>query len=102
MGITPEYFQFYDIGSVVEYRLPRQELLMPDTVYYYDVYVYDEVTKHTRDVFDFLDLLGDLGGVMEIIVIAFGYIMSSMSEFSFNLKAIEKLFLVRTKDETLL
>lgn len=75
---------------------------MPHTVYFYEVYLYDEVTNHTRSVFGFLDLLGELGGVMEIIVIVFSYAMSSMSEFSFNIKAIEKLFLVRTKDETLL
>ena len=45
--------------------------------------------------------MGDLGGVIEVLLIVFNIIFLPMSEHSFNLKAIKKLFLARTKDDAL-
>jgi len=45
-----------------------------------------------------LDLLGDLGGVTEIVMLSFGFLMYPLSEHSFILKAAKKLFLARTND----
>jgi hypothetical protein len=42
------------------------------------------------------DLLGDLGGVTEVIMIAFGAVFFSVSEHSFYLTASQKLFFART------
>ena len=57
--------------------------------------------KHTRIVYNFLDLLGDLGGVTEVIMIVFGFFIFPISEHSFIMKATQKFFLARTADKTI-
>jgi hypothetical protein len=42
-----------------------------------------------------LDLLGDLGGAAEVIIAIIGVLVSPISQFSFNLSAIKKLFIAR-------
>lgn len=55
--------------------------------------------KHIRKLYSLFDLLTDLGGVAELLVILFGIIIFPFSEFSFNIKAIQKLFYVRTRND---
>lgn len=52
-------------------------------------------------MYNSLDLLGDLGGVTEVIMIFFGFILTSVSEHSFYLTATSKLFFARTSDSTI-
>lgn len=47
-------------------------------------------------------MIGDLGGVTEIIMMMFGFFMFPINEFSFNIKAMKKWFMVYTKDNDLL
>lgn len=56
---------------------------------------------HERVVYSFLDLLGDLGGVTEIITLAFGIFLLPISEHSFYVAALKKMYMARTKDDTL-
>lgn len=42
--------------------------------------------------------MGDLGGVIEIVSVAFGFFLFCISEHSFYLGAIQKLYLANTKD----
>ena len=60
-----------------------------------------ESIKHVRVVYDLLMVLGDLGGVTEVIMICFGFFLYPISEHSFYLQAIKKLFLARTRNESL-
>jgi hypothetical protein len=48
-----------------------------------------------------LNLLGDLGGVTEVIMILFGFVLHSISEHSFTLKAAKKMFKARTAEKGL-
>jgi hypothetical protein len=57
--------------------------------------------KHERSVYGFLAMIGDLGGVTEIIMLLFGFFMFPISEFSFNIKAMKKWFIVCTTDNNL-
>ena len=41
--------------------------------------------------------MGDLGGVTEVIMIFFGFLIYPISEHSFVIKAANKLFFARTK-----
>ena len=59
------------------------------------------VVIHTREVYGFIDLLGDLGGVTELIMICFGFFLFPISEHSFILKAAKKFFLANSSDSTL-
>lgn len=58
--------------------------------------------KYSREVYNILDLLGDLGGVLEVIEVVIGFFLVYISEFSYNLEVMGKLFVARTKEEDLL
>ena len=48
-----------------------------------------------------MDLIGDLGGVLEVIMVGFGLILYPVSEHSYILTALNKLFLVKTSSPSL-
>ena len=48
-----------------------------------------------------MDLIGDLGGVLEVIIFIFGIFLFPASEFSFITKALQKLYLARTSQKGL-
>ena len=51
-------------------------------------YIIDPIKLiHEREMYSFLNLFEDLGGIIEIIMITFGAICFPISEFSFNLDA---------------
>ena len=54
---------------------------------------------HQRKVYDILDLIGDLGGVFEICFQVLGFFILPISYHSFIIKALKKIFLIKTKDE---
>lgn len=56
---------------------------------------------HERAIYSLLDLLGDLGGVTEVMMIVFCFIILPISEHSFVVKAMKKLYIARTKDSDL-
>ena len=65
------------------------------------VYLTPESIVHNREVFNLLDLLGELGGVIEIFIITFGIILHPIAKHSFMLNAIKLLFKARTKETNL-
>lgn len=65
------------------------------------VWLNNESVKFRRKVYNIFDLLGDLGGVTEVIMITFGFFLFSLSEYSFHMTAIKKLFLARTTDSAI-
>jgi len=46
--------------------------------------------------------MGDFGGVAELITIFWVFMLSPISEYLFNLKALEKMFLAKTSDQDVL
>jgi len=70
-----------------------------NSFYLSDCILLSEQIKHTRQIYGWLDLLGDLGGVTEVIMICFGFFLFPISEHSFVLRAIRKLYLVRTRKD---
>ena len=58
----------------------------------------NESAKYNRQIYNIFDLLGDLGGVTEVIMISFGFFLFSISEHSFHVTAIKRLFYARTVD----
>lgn len=49
-----------------------------------------------RRKYGLLDLLGDMGGVLEVIVLGFGFFIFPISEFSYLIEAAQSLFYART------
>lgn len=46
-------------------------------------------------------VLGSLGGIGNIMIIIFGFLLFPISEHSFHMKAFKKFYYARTKDQTL-
>jgi hypothetical protein len=44
-------------------------------------------------------VFGDFGGVQYVLMLIGGYIVGGASEFIFTIKAIQKLFLAKTRDD---
>ena len=57
-----------------------------------------EVNYNSRRVFGWFDLLGKLGGVTNVMMLLFGFIIFPISEHSYVLKVAKKLFIARTRD----
>lgn len=53
---------------------------------------------HARKVYSLLDVFGDFGGLKEVIFLLIGFFVAPWSEFSYNTKAIQKLYNVKTKN----
>ena len=53
---------------------------------------------HTREVYNVLDLLGDLGGSNEIFIFLIGIFIFPISEFGYKMKVLELLYQVDGKD----
>ena len=61
----------------------------------------DTWVMHEREVYDLLALVGDLGGVLEVMIRIVFIFIGPISEFSFLLNALQQLFLARTTDTSL-
>lgn len=61
----------------------------------------DESIRHIRYIYNVLDVLGDLGGVTEVIMLLFGFFLFPISEHSFILQALRRLYKARTTDDSL-
>ena len=57
--------------------------------------------EHQRKVYDILSLMGDIGGVIEILILLTAAFIGPINEHLFNLKAIQKLYLARTRQQNL-
>ena len=58
--------------------------------------------EYTHIKYGFGDFLSDIGGVSELIIFCFGIFLYPLSENSFLLKAIKKLYTARTRNMILL
>ena len=90
---------FYDIGNQVTRN--KRRYVDPKVLYQCYVYLMNEQVKHTRAVYGLIDLLGDLGGVTEVVMIVFGFFLFPVSEHTFTIEATKKLFFASTSDDNL-
>jgi hypothetical protein len=54
--------------------------------------------NHDRMIYGLIDLLGDLGGVLEIVLLVTGFFLNNIAEHSFYTNSISKLYMANTKD----
>ena len=76
---------FFKIGKII----PRNYVAPEDSLEIYNTYMYLSSTniKYQRKTYDLLDLLGDLGGVTEVVMLLFGFFLFPLTEHSFTLVA---------------
>ena len=95
---------FYDVGKQGYKPLntdARPIEKSPRLLYRTQIFLMSEEITHGREVYGFMDLLGDLGGVTEVIMLVFGIFLFPISEHSYTVQAAKKLFLAKAKDDKL-
>ena len=50
---------------------------------------------HERKCYNLMDLFGDVGGISEMFGILVMFLLANYPKFSFNLKALEKLYIAK-------
>lgn len=63
-----------------------------------NIYLESLKKVHERSVYGIIDLLGDLGGVLEVIMVFTGVLLFPISEHHFVLQATKRMFLARSKN----
>lgn len=81
------------------YKRPKVLGVKPGQLYNSDMFLQAETRSHERRVYGFLDLLGDLGGVTEILAICFGFLLLPFAEHFFILDATKKIFMAKTNND---
>jgi hypothetical protein len=86
IGQLTQYGEYFTVGKFVNRPKVRDsgDAMM---LYVSSVWLHSEQYKLTRQIYNVFDLLGDLGGVTEVIMIVFGFVLFSISEHSFYLTA---------------
>ena len=54
---------------------------------------------HSRQTYNFFDLLSDLGGVMEVIMLIASVMIIPISEHAFVVRAITKMYYAKSKED---
>jgi hypothetical protein len=70
-------------------------------LYRFLIDVTPESVEHSREIYSLLDLLGDLGGVTDVLVFLVGGLIFPIAEHHFIMKYLQKMFLVQTKEDHL-
>jgi hypothetical protein len=56
------------------------------------------IVEHSRTAYNFVMLLGDLGGVSGVLIFIASFLTKAISEQVFILKYIEKMYLAKTQN----
>ena len=67
---------------------PQSPELYPDEILNVNLMHETVEILQVREIYDLLSLLGDLGGINEILITILGILIFPISEFSYNLKAL--------------
>jgi hypothetical protein len=69
----------------------------PLVVFESKIFLSKDGFNYKRQIYSFFDLLGDMGGVTQAIVLMFAFIFIPIAEHEFIIAASNKLFYARTK-----
>ena len=96
---------FYDVSKILKTETDISSYsglgFMEKVLFSTTLYIDTQAINHKRDIYNLLDLLGDLGGVTEVIMICLGIFINPVSEHSFIIKASKTIFLARSKNKNL-
>ena len=99
-GIPSHEYEFYE-PIITQSMYAKTQTKMPSLIYSQVIAISDQQVVHERKVYGILDLLGEMGGVLDILVSILGIFLFLITEYSFILKALEKLYLAKTSDRLL-
>ena len=87
------FFQVHESLTRFKYEGDSGGLLLEHVLY-----LSRTMVTHKRKIYDIVALLGDLGGVTEVITLAMGILLFPISESSYNMMSTKRMFLARTKN----
>ena len=70
---------------------------MPNAVFETILTLDNSAQSHVRIVYSFMELLGDIAGIWELVKSFIGILFFKISAISFYISAMKKLFLVKSK-----
>ena len=74
---------------------------MPNAVFETILTLDNSAQSHVRIVYSFMELLGDIAGIWELVKSFIGILFFKISAISFYISAMKKLFLVKSKKRNL-
>ena len=69
-----------------------------DFVYFEIITLSYNQLSHQRTSYNTMDMLGDLGGITEVLNILFSLLLWGYPKFSYGMKTLEKLYIAKTKE----
>jgi hypothetical protein len=76
-------------------------LVDPGLYFKSDIWMEPLENSHFRKSYDLLDVAADIGGLMELCIVFVGFFIYPISEYSFYISSIGKLFLANGRDKKL-
>ena len=61
----------------------------------------NEVLYHTRSVYTFMNLVGEIGGTLGVFTTVLGFIITPITNHSFFVKIVSELLIAKTKNNKL-
>lgn len=98
-GLTSYEGEFFQVSKKFEHTDFDEESQFK--LYELNIFLSQNGMHHKRRVYNIIDLMGDIGGLLEISMILFGIFLYPISEHSFVIKVAKRMFFARTKDYTL-
>jgi hypothetical protein len=80
--------RFWEIGSILEVTYPMRHR---NTFFESEYFLDPTIVQHDRTVYNLFDVLGDVGGVMQILQIVFAFLLSTYSERAFTFDLLEEI-----------
>jgi len=68
---------FFQVERAYSHHIIKEAA--PNLVYILSVFLSEKGVHHKRVVYNFLDVIGDIGGVLEIMMITFGFFFYPIS-----------------------
>ena len=99
-------YKFYDFDksvrkeqhTSVNNNIPAAKGALFQTILFVD----SSMVVHTRKTYTLLNMIGELGGITKVIMFVFGFFLYPISEHSFTLKALKKLYLAKSSNPSLM
>jgi hypothetical protein len=85
---------FFKISQIID--RPYNTGKFPGEVFKAATFLSEDATYYEREVYNVVDLIGEIGGVAEFFLILFGLVIYPFSKQSFNIENSEKLFLAKS------
>ena len=93
----PKEYEFFDIGYIIPTSIKKIERPVINgykkEIYFNLMFNMDKRSMlYERQIYDIMSVLGDWGGVIQVIEVFGGLIVGSWSMFNYNIKLIKLLY----------